>query len=467
MKSIRRTIVVSVAAAILAVSVLAFVIALLLIRERLTDSFDDGLRLKAEAIASLLEVDDGELELDERDQALGEFQSRKNPSYFEVRAAGQRTVERSLTLREPLNAALPDADSRKFDTDPITLPDGRTGRVGILPIVAGDGEDDDPIPARDARKDETPDAWILVAAGTEDLNASLLAIGWVLFGALALLAIAVVLATPRLVGHGLRPLRRLSDHAGRLNAENLGERFPEENLPEELSPIAVQLNASLDRIRTAFERERRFAADAAHELRTPLASIRTNADVGLRWPEADAMKASLTRIMSSVDRMQKLIERLLEMARLSKERGARTAEPIDLRTVIEASIGSAQAIASPRSVTFQSSIAPDASVRSDLSLLQPLIDNLVNNAAHHADEGSTVTLSADARQLTIANRASELSQADLVHLAEPLWTRSPDRTAGNAGLGLALVAEYARILGIRIEPTLNDCWFQQTLTFQR
>ena len=121
--------------------------------------------------------------------------------------------------------------------------------------------------------------------------------------------------------------RRQPLHVG---TQYLGERFPQNGMPGELAPIAGQLNASLDRLQTAFERERRFAADAAHELRTPLSAIRMNADVALKFPDAEQSASALRDIQTAAVRMQNLIERLLELARAAGPGGMAGGQMMDL-----------------------------------------------------------------------------------------------------------------------------------------
>lgn len=468
MKSIRTNLVASLALAVLAIGIVGAAVSTAIIHGRIVASFDNSLRTKAEAIASLIEFDDGLIELDERDEALGEFGSKTGASHFELRDALGKTIDRSTSLDAPLQHNLPRNVS--FEAHSIVLPNGAAGRLVMLPIViAPDNDDSDTLaqPPREALPEDTPTAWVLVAAESGAIGKSVREIAWVLCASTLLVMLAMICLIPGIVRRGMRPLDEMANRTARIDVNNLVERFPTDQLPSELLPIATQLNASLDRLHSGFERERLFASSAAHELRTPLAAIRANAEVALKWPNPNQVEPTLKNIFTSAQRMQSLVERLLQFARLGDGVQAGPFELVSLPEVIEECIAAVQPLLQERRIEIDRNLPGPCMVLSDPHLLRPMIANLIHNAAQHATAETTVQVLCPrgSSELSIVNRTSDLEPADLAHMFDPLWTRSTDRSAGNAGLGLALVAVYARALSINIQPAMANGEFTLQLSF--
>jgi two-component system sensor histidine kinase QseC len=264
---------------------------------------------------------------------------------------------------------------------------------------------------------------------------------------------------PGIVGAGLRPLRAMSDRVAALDARSLSQaQFTSADLPRELTAIAAQLDSSLRRIGDAFHRERRFASNAAHELRTPLAAVRANAEVALRWPDLERMRGSMQDVLTTAERIQGLIERLLELARLGGEIQSLPKSTLDLATLLEDSLETIDEQFASRGITIRREFSFPVPVSSSPSLLPSVLDNVLSNAARYATPYSEIVVTVRGGErvmLSIENATSDLEPGNLDRMFEPLWTKSADRSAGSAGLGLALVAEYALVLDLTVTPTLN------------
>ena len=263
------------------------------------------------------------------------------------------------------------------------------------------------------------------------------------------------------VGRGLAPLTRLTDRVSAVDAESLVTRLPVEPLPAELQPIAAQLNELLARLESAFARERRFTGTAAHELRTPLAELRALAEVNLTTPATDAEQTqSWQDALATTRRMESLALRLLDLARTEDTSRVFQTQTVVLAEAVAEAWEPCSARAAQRGIALESSLALDLAVRTDPALLGIVLTNLCANAAEHATPGAPLRVSGTATNGTIAvqfqNRASELTAADVPHLCERFWRKDAARTGGgHHGLGLALAAEFAGLLGGELAASLS------------
>jgi two-component system sensor histidine kinase QseC len=462
--SIRGAIVRWVSAAVLLACAAAFVTAFLFVRHRVLRQLDGTLAARAEIIAGLLQYKDRELAIDEADEAFASFQGGNAPAYYEIRSTAGRTLIRSPALKTALDIAPATTMPAGHQAVDATLPDGRRGRVYAIIAPPHTGHAGELDSHNRARVDGPDPVWVLVADDTRQAVSTLRSVGWSFAAAFGGIALVLLWAVPSIVRRGLRPLDVISDQASRLDVSTLSDRFPTAGLPAELTPIASQLNASLDRLAAAFDRERRFAASAAHELRTPLAAIRANAEVALRWPDPEQTRTSLQDVLTAACRMQSLCDRLLELARLGG-RDALTLEPTPLRPLVDASLALAEDVTRRRGVRVAVDVPDHAAPRSNAELLGPLLDNVMLNAARHAPAGAEVRVSWADGTLSAGNPAPDLSPSDLPLMFQPLWTKSTDRAAGHAGLGLALVAEYARVLDVTLTPALDGGAFTLSMRF--
>src|SRR5262249_3538686 len=153
---------------------------------------------------------------------------------------------------------------------------------------------------------------VVVARSAQKLRGDLVDLRLRLLGAGVALLLLGTIATSWLVRRGLAPLDRLAERAATIGPESLTERFPAGDEPSELGPIRDRLNDLRARLEAAFERERRFPADAAHELRTPIAELRAAAELAARHPDdPEAVAHALTTAGTSSARMERLVSSLL------------------------------------------------------------------------------------------------------------------------------------------------------------
>lgn len=268
---------------------------------------------------------------------------------------------------------------------------------------------------------------VVVAAPLGDIVDTLRTLRTTLLVAVPLLVLLVAAVSWLLVGSALRPVGALARGAD--DVQTLGGRgvLPVPIGGGEIAVLAATLNAMLDRLAEAGERQRGFVADAAHELRSPLASLRTQLEVDLALGDAPVA----TDLLADVLRLAALVDDLLVLARLDGSRSAATAEPVDLAALIPEGVethGRGTGLGNPEA-------------------LRRVLRNLLDNARRHADGRVTVTV-AEGR-LDVDDDGPGVPSADRERIFERFsrLDDARDRDAGGSGLGLAIARETARAAG--------------------
>jgi two-component system sensor histidine kinase QseC len=214
----------------------------------------------------------------------------------------------------------------------------------------------------------------------------------------------------------------------------------------ELQPICARLNALLARLEESFARERRFSADLAHELRTPLAELRSLAECALMWPET--RDAATDRDTLAVARqMESLVGNMLALARAEHGRLAVRREPVAMEALVQEIWRPFQARAVARGLRPEMALQGTAAT-ADPVLLRSILANLFDNAVNYAPAGGTVRITGDAGPagvtVQVANATDNLEPADLDRLFDRFWRKEAARTDGNhTGLGLPLARMFA------------------------
>ncbi len=270
--------------------------------------------------------------------------------------------------------------------------------------------------------------------------------------ALGLMAVGSVGLGWVVAGRVLRPLQHITGTARRLSQENLHERIALSGPDDELKELADTFDSMLARLDAAFDAQRRFAANAAHELRTPLAIVRTEVDVALADPEAslDELRAMGARVVEAIDRAGRLLDGLLLLAR--SERGTDLRHPVDLADVARTAAAHVGTDAATAATSVSLDVAP-APVLGDPVLLQRLADNLLDNAVRHNQPGGWVTVRTESTaghsRLMVANGGPPIDPASVEALFQPFRRGTAERTGSvsGAGLGLSIVRSVATAHG--------------------
>jgi signal transduction histidine kinase len=289
---------------------------------------------------------------------------------------------------------------------------------------------------------------VYVAVASDDRHDTLHSLNSALAVGLPVVIVALGFIAWLVIGRALGPVDRLRQQAAAISEEDPTSRLTPPRATE-LRRLAETLNELLGRLQHAVGRQREFVADAAHELRTPLASLRTSLEVA-----AGAGAVDTGALLAQVDRLSGLTEDLLHLARLDSGEQASQAL-VDLDDVVF------DAVAQARSVTgvpIDTSEVSAARVRGSAGALGRLVRNLLDNACRHAQSRVTVKLSVDGDSavLTVADDGPGIAPEDREQVFER-FTRldaSRQRDAGGVGLGLAIVAQIAAAHGGSV--TISD-----------
>jgi two-component system, OmpR family, sensor histidine kinase QseC len=246
------------------------------------------------------------------------------------------------------------------------------------------------------------------------------------------------------VARGLAPLRALGRTLASRRADDL-RPLGAADAPTEMLPMLAALNGLFARIATLLESERRFTADAAHELRTPIAAIRAQAQVALAEADDALRRDALRHTIDGCDRATRLVEQLLTLARIEAER-APAGQRFDLAALAQAVVAeiAPRALAKQQKVEFEG--APGSVVEGDETLLRVLVRNLVDNAVRYSPARSRIEVrvapDADEVVFEVADSGLGLDDAELRRLGERFF-----RVAGNdesgSGLGWSIVRRIA------------------------
>ena len=245
------------------------------------------------------------------------------------------------------------------------------------------------------------------------------------------------------VGAGLAPLARLAEEIGRRAPDNLAP-LADENAPREVRPLLAALNALFGRVRASMEQERRFTADAAHELRTPLAAVKTQAQVAQGARDEDERRHALSQVVEGADRAAHLVEQLLALARLDPQTALGPKASVSLRQLAAECLAAQAAVAARKDIALSLQVADgeEGWVAGDASLLAALLRNLVDNAVRYSPEHSAVEVDiareGQALLLRVIDQGPGIPAEERQRVFERFYRLLGGDEAGS-GLGLSIV----------------------------
>ena len=266
----------------------------------------------------------------------------------------------------------------------------------------------------------------------------------------ALLAILGGVATYFISGHALKPLREFSDKIEEVQVQNLADSRIEESKIKELNQLSVSYNKMLERLQDAFEVQRQFTANAAHELRTPLSLMQVQLDLyhSTQHPGSDADTLQMIKMVTEQnDRLSKMVKTLLDMSELQT---VGRDEQIIMDDLVEEVLEDLEPLAQEKNIKLIGNCKDITMVGSDI-LIYRLVYNLVENAIKYNHSGGQVTVTAYKEQkhiyLSVADTGSGIPKELRKRVFEPFFRvdKSRSRKLGGVGLGLALVHEIVRV----------------------
>jgi len=276
------------------------------------------------------------------------------------------------------------------------------------------------------------------------------------FTALGVLFVASLGVGWVVAGRVLRPIGRITSVARDIQATDLSRRIELPGPDDELKQLSDTFDAMLARLDAAFAAQRQFVADASHELRNPLAIIRTNVDVALADPRADPedLRHTIAVVKRASDRMARLVDDLLALAR--RQEPTLEHEPVDLGAAVAEASDDFVVPAAARNIVLDRAIARGVTVTGDRDALKRAVANLLENAVRLAPEASRIRLATgsegDRAWVAVADEGPGIAPEDQPHVFDRFWRadKARSRADGGTGLGLAIVRQIAESHGGRV-----------------
>jgi len=417
------------------------------LRSALERQFDEVLVAKAGALMMASEIDDGELEIDLDVQTFAGFGTGVRGDYFVVFEEDGAIAMSSpslgtVELRPPLRFR-----EAKEGFARVDLPENVSGRAFWTSYQPA-------LDRNEVEEREPPSLKILVASSDATLRRTLrtTALFVSIFGVVGVLLTFAISKSG--VRSGLKPLDSLSEEVEQIDVHHLARRVSLEGMPEELLGIGSKINELLARLEDSFGREKRFTSNAAHELRTPLAELRTMTELGTRWPE-EFTEEHGNEMLEVISDLEALLGTLSLLAKTESKAVAHR-EAINLEETVSELVERGRSRIKERELDIRCEIANEE-FYSDPVLFRTILQNLLDNALDYCPEGSTIRVAADSEHLIVENPVHDLTEEDLPQLFARFWRKSRSRSEKeHSGLGLSVVRAAVEHLGGSCRAELQD-----------
>lgn len=256
------------------------------------------------------------------------------------------------------------------------------------------------------------------------------------------------------VRRALAPAHALADQLKNRAADDLAPLAEPQAVPVELAPLVMAINGSFSRTAELLLRERRFVADAAHELRTPLATLRAQWEVVRRSRDEAERDHAQRRLDAGLDRMDRLVTQLLALSRADSADASLLTTPIDWAEVVERAMNDCLALAGRRRIElgcdWPEDGRPPLPLRGDPQLMTVVLRNLLDNAVRYAPEGTAVTLNLLPTHLQLDNAGPPLTDEQMRTLGQRFHRADGQRETGS-GLGISIVQRIAQLHGLVLQ----------------
>jgi signal transduction histidine kinase len=347
--------------------------------------------------------------------------------------------------------------SRRLRTEPISglrPAPGRTAREELPPVPVL-GEDEVLVSARGVEVHDQAYV-VLVAAPLEVQTDTLRTVGLLLLGAAPLLVALVAAAVWVLVGRSLQTVERIHRQVAEIDGRRLHERVEVPPTGDEIAALAATMNQMLDRLEHSDNSHRAFFSDASHELRSPLSTLVTTAEVASLDATGQTWLDMQQTVLGESSRMQSLVEDLLTLAKVDADQLQLDVQDVDLEDILDAEIRRLRTVSDHQ---VSAELRP-ARVRGDERRLTQVFRNLLDNAARHAD--STIMIRMERRPgevvVSVDNDGEIISPQDRTRVFERFARLDASRSTdgGGSGLGLAIAREIMIAHGGTVVATESD-----------
>lgn len=458
-KSLRKQLIISLCLSLAVLCVLGNIAVFTYIKTLDLEEFDEELVNDLQSVATLITSKAQGVTIQDP------FPSKRT-GYIQISSEDGDVLLRSPSLE---NFKLPVLNMQlgQVDIQDCPLPNGQHGRMAVLAFIPQFKEEK-------ARPGYKPDhsgkpVHLAFAKSREDLDRilNLEFLFSLLVGGILILSAAFVVFVS--VNWSFRRLGDFVDQVKSIDPKAIVQRLREDHLPTEMIPLRDQFNVLLSNLEASFNREKRFNANVAHELRTPIAELRLLNEVALQEiegrPASPSSRAYFEDALQLIARMERLIEVLTLLNRFEAKETTPVIESLDLAVIIQNSWNVHAREAEEKNIVGSFNIPEQTKIDSDRAILSAILENIVSNAIAYSPSGSTLTcrvhIEEPIYQLEFTNPCTDLSSKDLAFLSEPFWQKDLSRTStDHVGLGLTLVKKYCNVLSIKL-----DMWLEENGAF--
>jgi len=418
------------------------------IRSALVNQFDTALASVAQILAAAVETDPNGTDIEIGVQQMPEFTNPDHPMNYQIWKLNGEVVSRSPllgtgdlprfhgSLDKPVYKVFPGPEDHPY----------RAAGTTFLPRIETDE-------SNSAVQTAEQPLILVVTRDAHELYSQLSLLKWLLFVAASVNAGLALIIGAYVVRRGLRPLNTIAAEIAAIRVDSLTTRIGARHVPSEVVPIKNRLNELLSRLQASFDRERRFNADVAHELRTPLSGIRSTIEVTLtRSRDATEYQAALSDCLEIAKDMESVVNNLLMLARLEAQQISFKTEPVQLSELIDSCWRCFSKKADERRIVFENQIPAGMTCQSDPEHLSMVFSNLLDNAAEYTDQGGQIRVTAhridDSVEIAVSNTGCQLTDEQVSKVSDCFWRGDSSRSDAGAhcGLGLALVQRIVKAL---------------------
>jgi len=406
----------------------------------LTNSIDSALQIAVSQSITAIQDEDGSLAFQDADSGSNYVQQANNPKFAMRLLSLQGAILDTLGPTGNVSVWGPTEPGYKT----LSIPgDDEQWRVFSQPILTSDNSNAGWVQAAQSLN--------TVTDTLQDFRDQLL---WVIPFVLLLAGLGGYFLADRT----LRPIDQITRTAAEIEASDLSQRIGYHGPADEIGRLAETFDRMLERLKTAFERERRFTGDAAHELRTPLTVLKGQIEVTLSKPRrGQEYRITLQDLSPQVERLIRLSNALLFLSKSDQKQLSWEPEKINLGELLNLIVEQMQPLASENRLTLNSEISPDIPFTGDKDHLIRLFLNLLDNAVKYTPAGGEVMLQTRVDkaeiQVVVRNDGPGIPKEHLGDIFDRFHRVDSDRSSetGGTGLGLAISREIAHMHGGHIE----------------
>lgn len=469
MHSLRGRLLAGIAVATIVAFALAGWATYILFRSELLQEYDELLGAKARTLAMLAEPGPAGVAFEFQEHGLVDFTRAFEPEFYEAWDEHGEILADSGHARGAFPQMTPGTlDHPRFRF--VELPDGRPGRMIAVRFI--------PVAEEKARQDPrlakalTEPVTLIFARDTVEMDGAMQRLAWTLAGVFAA-TLAAVLATLRwIVVRGLKPLDAIARQIGDVSEFDLTVRLSKHDAPAEMRPVIQGFNGLLERLGEAFDRERAFSSNVAHELRTPLAGLLATIQVALSRPRnSEEYRQALRECEVISQETHRLVESLLLLTKIEFGQIYPSEGTLVLDSLVDEEWEDFAARAEAKHLSIAKNGQAGVRLASDPDQFAIVLTNLFNNAVEYSHPGGAIEIhwqvSTAGLQLKVANGPCDISADQVGHVFARFWRGDASRaaTGAHAGLGLALSKRIVETAGGRIDAALEGDQFVATIAF--